>query len=78
MEECKSKTIKSQIHKHKLSYIWLINQLRMRGITTDKTEMSSVIAGNRKGAKAEKIIRCSLKILSDYEKGKVLVENNIK
>ncbi len=50
----------------------------MRGITTDKTEMSSVIAENRKGAKAEKIIRCSLKILSDYEKGKVLVENDIK
>ena len=47
MEECKR--IKSQIHKHKLSYIWLINQLRMRGITTDKTEMSSIIAGNRKG-----------------------------
>lgn len=55
MEECKSKRIKSQIHKHKLSYIWLINQLRMRGITTDKTEMSSVIAENRKGQKQKKL-----------------------
>lgn len=67
--------IRMQIHIHKLSYAWLINQLRMRGIITDKSEMSSIIAGTRKGAKAEKIIKISLEILNSYENGWVLVEN---
>ena len=43
MEE--RENIRERLRKHSLSYVWLISQLRMRGIVTDKTEMSSVISG---------------------------------
>ena len=32
-----------RLRNNRLSYIWLIRQLALRGIATDKTEMSSVI-----------------------------------
>lgn len=51
MEE--RENIRERLRKHSLSYVWLISQLRMRGIVTDKTEMSSVISGVRNGAKAD-------------------------
>jgi hypothetical protein len=44
-----------------------VNRLEERGIITEKTEMSSVLRGVRKGAKAEIIIKTSLEILDDYE-----------
>ena len=34
--------IRSRLKKHQLTQVWLINQLGLRGIVTDKTEMSSV------------------------------------
>ena len=49
MEE--RENIRERLRKHSLSYVWLISQLRMRGIVTDKTEMSSVISGVRTGQK---------------------------
>ena len=55
MEE--RENIRERLRKHSLSYVWLISQLRMRGIVTDKTEMSSVISGVRNGAKADSIIQ---------------------
>lgn len=67
--------IRERIKKHRLSFVWLINQLSMRGITTDKTEVSSIFAGTRKGAKADSIIQCSTEILDDYENGKLFVHN---
>ena len=60
--------------KHKLSYVWLIGQLALRGIVTDKTEMSSVISGTRNGTKADAIIELSIDILDKYENGSVLVD----
>jgi hypothetical protein len=45
----------------------------MRGIVTDKTEMSSVISGVRNGAKADSIIQTANDILDIYEQGSVLV-----
>jgi hypothetical protein len=45
----------------------------MRGVVTDKTEMSSVIAGTRNGAKADTIIQTSMEVLDEYENGSVLV-----
>ena len=54
MEE--RENIRERLRKHSLSYVWLISQLRMRGIVTDKTEMSSVISGVRNGAKADSIV----------------------
>ena len=54
MEE--RENIRERLKKHKLSYVWLIGQLALRGIVTDKTEMSSVISGTRNGTKADAII----------------------
>lgn len=52
----------------------LIGQLALRGIVTDKTEMSSVISGTRNGTKADAIIELSIDILDKYENGSVLVD----
>lgn len=67
--------IRERLRKHNLSFVWLIGQLSLRGIVTDKTEMSSVIAGVRNGTKADAIIQVSHEILDTYEKGSVLVSN---
>lgn len=72
MEE--RENIRERLKKNKLSYVWLIGQLALRGIVTDKTEMSSVIAGTRHGTKADAIIELSLDILDSYESGSVLVD----
>ena len=66
--------IRERLKKHKLSYVWLIGQLALRGIVTDKTEMSSVISGTRNGTKADAIIELSIDILDKYENGSVLVD----
>lgn len=58
MEE--RENIRERLKKHKLSYVWLIGQLALRGIVTDKTEMSSVISGTRNGTKADAIIELSM------------------
>ena len=52
----------------------MIGQLALRGIVTDKTEMSSVISGTRNGTKADAIIELSIDILDKYENGSVLVD----
>ena len=43
--------------------VWLIQQLRSHGIITDKTEMSSALAGSRHGPKVEDMLRISAEIL---------------
>lgn len=60
--------IRERIRNHRLSFVWLICQLDRYGITTDKTEVSSVFAGSRKGAKADSIIKTTSVILDEYEK----------
>ena len=65
--------IRERLRKHNLSYVWLISQLRLRGVVTDKTEMSSVMAGARNGAKADTIIQTAASVLDSYEQGSVLV-----
>ena len=72
MEE--RENIRERLKKQKLSYVWLIGQLALRGIVTDKTEMSSVISGTRNGTKADAIIELSIDILDKYENGSVLVD----
>ena len=61
-------SIRERIKKNRLSFVWLIHQLSARGIETDKTEISSIFAGSRKGAKAEEIIQTSHVIMDEYEK----------
>ena len=67
MEELNN--IRDRLKRHRLSFVWLIYQLERRSLVTDKTEMSSIFAGTRKGAKADSIIQATLAILDDYEKG---------
>lgn len=59
--------IRLMLYRNTLTNAWLVNRLEERGVITEKTEMSSVLRGVRKGAKAETIIKTSLDILSDYE-----------
>jgi hypothetical protein len=63
----KRMTIRLMLMRNSLTQTWLINRLEETGVNTDKTELSSVLAGRRKGAKAETVIQESLKILQDYE-----------
>lgn len=60
--------IRLMLYRNTLSNAWLVNRLEEKGIHTEKTEMSSVLRGVRKGAKAESIIRASVEILEYYEK----------
>jgi hypothetical protein len=60
--------IREKLKKHRLSFTWLIYQLELHDISTDKTEISAIFAGSRKGAKVDSIITESDKILKDYEK----------
>ena len=59
--------IRMRISTNRLSHTWLIYQLRNRNIETDKTEFSAILAGTRKGAKADLIIEAALDILDHYE-----------
>lgn len=59
--------IRLMLYRNTLTNAWLVNRLEERGVITEKTEMSSVLRGVRKGAKAETIIETSLEILDDYE-----------
>lgn len=61
-------SIRESLKKHRLSFTWLIYQLEKRDIVTDKTEMSAIFAGSRKGQKVDSIITESNKIIKDYEK----------
>lgn len=68
--------IRERMRQHRLSFVWLIHQLNLRGIHANKTEMSSIFAGTRHGAKADTIIHCSTDILDDYEHGTLFVHSN--
>lgn len=59
--------IRLMLYRNTLTNAWLVNRLEERGVITEKTEMSSVLRGVRKGEKAETIIKTSLEILDDYE-----------
>lgn len=60
-------SIKTRLVKNTLTQVWLINRLEDEGLSTDKTELSSVLAGTRHGAKAETILKFADSILSRYE-----------
>lgn len=59
--------IRLMLYRNTLTNAWLVNRLEEKGVNTEKTEMSSVLRGVRKGAKAETIIKASLEILENYE-----------
>lgn len=59
--------IREMLYRNTLTNSWLINRLEEKGIITDKTVMSSVLRGTRKGDKARSIIINSIQILEHYE-----------
>lgn len=59
--------IRLMLYRNTLTNAWLVNRLEEKGVNTEKTEMSSVLRGVRKGVKAETIIKTSLEILENYE-----------
>lgn len=61
--------IRVLLFENGLTQVWLIGQLRERGIVTDKTEMSSVLKGTRVGNKADLILQTSVEILNEYQDG---------
>lgn len=61
------RAIRNRLGDNRLTFVWLIDQLHMRGIVTDKTELSSVFAGTRNGPKAKEILSTSELILNEYE-----------
>lgn len=61
------KTIQNRLRDNRLTSVWLINQLFERGITTEKSELSSIFAGTRNGPKADAILTASAQILDEYE-----------
>ena len=59
--------IKTSLCELGLTQVWLINELAKRNIRTDKTEMSSVIAGTRTGPKADLLIKTAREIINEYK-----------
>ena len=55
--------IRVALFEQNRTQVWLIQQLRSHGIITDKTEMSSALAGSRHGPKVEDMLRISAEIL---------------
>ena len=58
-------SVKTSLCQRGLTQKRLIEMLGERGIDTDKTELSSVLAGRRAGPKARMIITVSQEILQD-------------
>ncbi len=68
--------IRERLKNNRLSFTWLIFQLDNKGIKTDKTEVSSIFAGTRRGAKADSIVQETKVILDNYENGRVFVHDD--
>ena len=65
--EDKCLQIKEMLFRNTLTQNWLINRLQEQGIKTDKTELSAILNGRRKGNKVTLVLDTSLSILRDYE-----------
>lgn len=59
--------IRVKLIRNDRSQNWLVEQLAKQGIKTDKTELSNVLHGRRRGKKADSIIDASKKILTSEE-----------
>lgn len=57
--------IKILLTERGLTQVWLVHALHEREIYTDKTELSSVLSGARRGPKADTILNASLHILNE-------------
>ena len=59
--------IRYRLSVNHLSFAWLIDMLRKRGIETSGPILSAILAGTRNGPSVDKIITESLAILDWYE-----------
>lgn len=61
--------VRVMLCRHHLSQSWLMNELEKRGISVDKSSLSDILSGRRKGgSKTERIINGALTILEKYGK----------
>ncbi|MBQ8005236.1 MAG: hypothetical protein IJ303_02875 [Clostridia bacterium] len=61
-------TIKEKLRANSLTSVWLINRLAEHEVFTDKTEMSAILTGIRRGPKVDEVVSTSLDILELYER----------
>jgi len=59
--------VRYRLSVNHLSFVWLIDMLRKRGIETNSPILSAILAGARNGPAADKIIAESTNILDWYE-----------
>ena len=59
--------IRYRLSVNHLSFVWLIDMLRKRGIETTSPILSAIFAGTRSGPSADKVISESTLILDWYE-----------
>ncbi len=60
--------IRYRLSVNHLSFAWLIDMLRKRGIKTNGPVLSAILAGTRNGPSVDKIIAESIDILDWYER----------
>ena len=60
--------IRYRLSINHLSFAWLIDMLRKRGIETNGPVLSAILAGTRNGPSVDKIIAESIDILDWYER----------
>lgn len=68
-------TIKEKLRANSLTSVWLINRLAEHEVFTDKTEMSAILTGIRRGPKVDVVVSTSLDILELYERTFVSVHD---
>ena len=59
--------IRIKVAMNRLTFTWLIHQLSLKGLETNRSDFSAILAGTRKGEKAEAIVACANEILDYYE-----------
>nr|DAQ61036.1 MAG TPA: hypothetical protein [Bacteriophage sp.] len=59
--------VKDRLTAHCLTQVWLIQQLQNAGLTTDKSELCSILAGTRFGPKVDEILVESDRIITAYD-----------
>lgn len=60
--------IKKRLLENHLTSVWLIHRLDQFGLSVDKSLLSSILNGSRKGPKAVEVIEKSKVILDIYER----------
>lgn len=60
-------SIRNRLKDYSLTQVWLIRQLRLACVPTEKAELSAVFSGTRYGAKIDAILREADAILTRYE-----------